>query len=464
MGDLFALMHNGSRALTAHRAAMATASHNIENVNTPGFTRQRANLAATPSIAMAGIGMLGTGVTLASITQAKDRFLEARLPSMRATAGAAETRAATLDAITAFDSSGINVAGRLGDFFSSLSALQARPADMGSRQAAIASAADFGRAVNAAAADIHSARAAVDTDLRARAPELQQLVSTVASLNKEIAIAAASGGPPNDLLDQRQVALDALSSQLGATVTPGAGHAVTVTLPGGNALVVGDHAAKIGTATAPDGRLLLSIGGTDGSPAKLVDGKQVGGAVGGLFQARDVDLKDAADQLDTFTFDFASTVNAAHQSGIALDGSSGRDLFFVGASSSGAARRLAVTDALKADASLLGLSATGASGDAGALATLLAARDTALSTGSDVFSTLATMTSSFGEKARSASLDQASSTSLLAHGVALRESVSGVSVDEELVNIQAAERAFQAASKVIGTADSMLQTILDLKK
>ena len=74
------------------------------------------------------------------------------------------------------------------------------------------------------------------------------------------------------------------------------------------------------------------------------------------------------------------------------------------------------------------------------------------------------MTSSFGEKARSASLDQASSTSLLAHGVALRESVSGVSVDEELVNIQAAERAFQAASKVIGTADSMLQTILDLKK
>ena len=208
----------------------------------------------------------------------------------------------------------------------------------------------------------------------------------------------------------------------------------------------------------------LSIGGTDGSPAKLVDGKQVGGAVGGLFQARDVDLKDAADQLDTFAFDFASTVNAAHQSGIALDGSSGRDLFFVGASSSGAARRLAVTDALKADASLLGLSATGASGDAGALATLLAARDTALSTGSDVFSTLATMTSSFGEKARSASLDQASSTSLLAHGVALRESVSGVSVDEELVNIQAAERAFQAASKVIGTADSMLQTILDLKK
>lgn len=463
MGDLFALMHNGSRALTAHRVAMATASHNIENVNTPGFTRQRANLEASPGIAMAGVGMLGTGVTISSITQAKDRFLEARLPSMRAEAGAAETRASTLDAVTAFDSTGINMAGRLGDFLSALTSLQGRPADIGTRQAAIGAAGDFAKAINAAANDIASAQSAVDVDLRARAPELQQLAKQVASLNKEIQIAAASGGSPNDLLDQRQVALDALSSQLGAKVVPGDGNMVTVTLPSGQPIVSGETASTFGVATGADGRLRLSVGGTDGAPPKLLDGQQIGGAVGGLFTARDEDLAGAAAELDAFAFDTANAFNAAHSSGIALDGSSGRDLFTVGASSSGAARSLSVNAALTADASLLGVSGTGASGDAGALTTMLAVRDAAVSGGSDLFAALANMTSSFGEKARGASIDQASATSLLSHGVSLRESVSGVSVDEELVNIQQAERAFQAASKVISTADAMLQTILDLK-
>ncbi|HEY1097400.1 MAG TPA: flagellar basal body rod C-terminal domain-containing protein, partial [Myxococcota bacterium] len=282
-------------------------------------------------------------------------------------------------------------------------------------------------------------------------------------LNREIMQSSASGGPPNDLLDQRQVALDALSSQLGATVVPGSGTAVTVTLPGGQTLVSGENAATIDVATGSDGRLMLRVGGADGTPGRLVDNKQVGGAVGGLFQARDVDLQSALDQLDTFAFDFATAMNTAHQSGIALDGSSGRDLFAVGATSSGAARSLAVSAAVAENPALLGISSTGAPGDAGALQNLLATRDAALSGGSDVFATLGQMTASFGEKARSASVDQASATSLLAHGVSLREGVSGVSIDEELVSIQQAERAFQASSKVISTADSMLQTILDLK-
>jgi flagellar hook-associated protein 1 FlgK len=95
---------------------------------------------------------------------------------------------------------------------------------------------------------------------------------------------------------------------------------------------------------------------------------------------------------------------------------------------------------------------------------LLQVRDTAIAGTTDPFSALADMTSSFGERARSASVDRTSSASLLAHGVSLREGVSGVSIDEELVELQRAERAFQAATKVISTADQMLQTVLDIKK
>lgn len=465
MSGLFSVLHNGARALTAQRVAMATASHNIENVSTEGYTRQRVSLEATPAENNSPAGMVGTGVRVTTVTTARDRFLEARLPTMRGESGSAATRAGALEAITAFDGeSGANIAGRLGDFFSALQQLQTRPADLSVRQAALGAANDFARAVGTAASDLASAKTSIDVDLRARAPQIQQLADRVAQLNADIGATVGAGGPANDLIDQRQVAIDALATEVGATVVPSDSFAATLVLPGGQTIVSGDRAARITTASAPDGRVLLSVSGTDGAPPRLFDQNDVGGAVGGLITARDEDIAAAEADLDTFAFDLANAFNAAHTTGIALDGSSGRDLFTVTATSAGAARTLAVSTTIAGNPSLLGASSTGATGDAGGVQSLLQVRDTAVAGATDPFSALANMTSSFGERARSASVDRTSSASLLAHGVSLREGVSGVSIDEELVELQRAERAFQAATKVIKTADDMLQTVLDIKR
>lgn len=464
MSGLFSVLHNGARALTAQRVAMATASHNIENVSTEGYTRQRVSLEATPAENNSPAGMVGTGVRVTTVTTARDRFLEARLPTMRGESGSAATRAGALEAITAFDGeSGANIAGRLGDFFSALQQLQTRPADLSVRQAALGAASDFTRAVGTAAADLASARTSIDVDLRARAPQIQQLADRVAQLNSQIGSTVGAGGPANDLIDQRQVAIDALSAEVGATVVPSDSFAATLVLPGGQTIVSGDRAARISTGSAPDGRVLLSVSGTDGAPPRLFDQSSVGGAVGGLITARDEDIAAAEAELDTFAFDLANAFNAAHSTGIALDGSSGRELFAVTATSAGAARTLALSTTIAGNPALLGASTTGAAGDAGGVQSLLQVRDTAVAGASDPFSALANMTASFGERARSASIDRTSTASLLAHGVTLRESVSGVSIDEELVELQRAERAFQAATKVIKTADDMLQTVLDIK-
>jgi flagellar hook-associated protein 1 FlgK len=465
MSGLFSVLHNGARALTAQRVAMATASHNIENVSTEGYTRQRVSLEALPAENNSPAGMVGTGVRVATVTTARDRFLEARLPTMRGESGSAASRAGALEAITAFDGeNGANIAGRLGEFFSSLQQLQTRPADMSVRQAALGAASDFTRAVGTAAADLASAKTSIDADLRARAPQIQQLADRVAQLNADIGAAQGQGGPPNDLIDQRQVAIDALAAEVGATVVPSDSFAATLVLPGGQTIVSGDRAATFSISTSADGRALLSVGGTDGAPARLFDQHSVGGAVGGLITARDEDIAAAEADLDTFAFDLATAFNAAHTAGIALDGSSGRELFTVSATSVGAARALAVSTTIAGNPSLLGASSTGASGDAGGVQSLLQVRDTAIAGTTDPFSALANMTAGFGERARSASVDRTSTASMLSYGVNLRESVSGVSIDEELVELQRAERAFQAASKVISTADDMLQTVLDIKR
>jgi flagellar hook-associated protein 1 FlgK len=465
MADLFSVLHNGARALTAQRVVMATASHNIQNVSTDGFARQRVSLTTTPALNFAPAGAIGTGVRVDQITQARDRFVESRLPGLRAEAGFAGAREAALDAISAFDvEGGAGVAGRLGDMFAALSSLQTRPADLGVRRAALGAVADFSGAVRAAANDVDSARAGIDVELRGRAPRLQQLVDRLASLNGEIGVAAAAGGgPPNDLLDERQRVMDSLSDELGAKVIPGNGPGVTMVLPGGAPLVIGENAARIDVATGSDGRLLLSVSGTDGATSRLLDARDVGGAVGGLMSTRDVDLAAVGDALDTFAFEFAGAMNAAHAGGTALDGSSGRNLLAVSATPVGAARSLALDPSLVDAPASLQLSATGATGDAGNVAVMMALQGQPVAGATDPFAALAAITSSIGERTRSAAADRASATALLDHGLALRDSVSGVSVDEELVSLQQAERAFQAAAKVITTADQMLQTVLDLK-
>jgi flagellar hook-associated protein 1 FlgK len=77
--SLFSLLSTRGQSLLAHGGASGTAQHNLQNVNTPGFSRQRGNLEATPATIMGG-QLIGRGVNLASVTQARDRFLDARMP------------------------------------------------------------------------------------------------------------------------------------------------------------------------------------------------------------------------------------------------------------------------------------------------------------------------------------------------------------------------------------------------
>lgn len=454
MADIFSTLSLGARALTAHRTAAATASHNLENASTPGYARQRANLEANEADAFSPTGFIGSGVRVAGISQARDRFVESRLPGLFASSSSSTARADALAAVTSFDpEGGVKLTSRMSSFFGSLRDLQQRPTDPATRRGAVAAADELARGFNAAANDLESARRAVDADLKSRAPQATQLLATVADLNVRIKVAAASGGgPPNDLIDARQRAVDAAVQLTGAVVIPNDDGDVGLALASGESLVAGDSAATINATTDAAGRLTFSVQ-RPGGAAHVVDNADWRGTFGGAFTARDQDLGGAAAALDAAADSFASAVNAAHSAGFALDGSTGRPLF-----SGSGARGIAVEATIKADPSLLQLSADPTrAGDAQNLVALLTVEQ------SNPAGALSDVVAIFGEAARAADVDAEADLGLLTHGLDLREGVSGVSVDEELVELQRAERAFQAATKVVSTADQMLQTLLDLK-
>ncbi len=467
MADLFSLLSQASGSLSAHRSSAATASHNLSNANTPGFARQRAELQAMLPAEMVAGAFIGRGAALLTVSQARDRFLEAQVPGALGQSSSSAAHSAALQGVAALDpDGGAGLTEAIGDFYASLRTLSQNPSDPGMRQAVVATTRALGMAFNRASEGIAAARTGLDAQLTGIAQEATTLAGQVAALNKQIQIARASGGEPNDLLDQRLAATDRLAALTGAKPVPDAQGNLNLVFSSGTALVSGDRAATLSVAanTANAGHVDFRITRTDGTGPVTVRASELGGEAGGLLAARDVTLAKAATQLDTLAFDLGNAINTAHRAGYALDGTTGRDLVVTGVAA-GAAGRFGVDPTVEADPALIGASATaaGAPGDNAALLSLIGTETQGLSTGRDASGALADLISGFGATASRMQAAAEHDGALADHVLTMRESVSGVSIDEEMINLTKAQRGFEAVMKVMKTTDEMLETLLSLK-
>jgi flagellar hook-associated protein 1 len=213
------------------------------------------------------------------------------------------------------------------------------------------------------------------------------------------------------------------------------------------------------------GHFKLQLVRTDGSGPVDVSPSVMGGEMGGVLAARDGAMKTAVTALDTFAFDFATSVNAVHQAGYAMDGTGLRDLFTVPATSVGAATQIAVNAAIVADPKLLAAATTlpAASGDNRNVLALIATESQALAGGNNPVVTFQKIVTGFGTSTSQAQAMADHDGAMATHLRQLRDATSGVSLDEEMVNLTKAQKAYEAVAKVIATADQMLETLMSLK-
>jgi flagellar hook-associated protein 1 FlgK len=228
-----------------------------------------------------------------------------------------------------------------------------------------------------------------------------------------------------------------------------------------------DRAAKL--STIPDssnrGHLSLRITRADGSGPVSLPTSAAGGAIGGAISARDTTLGAASTSIDSLAFDLANSINSVSAAGFAQDGTTGHNVFSVGATSANAAAQISVDPTLLANPALLptASSVAGLPGDNTNINAMIATEQTALAGGSSPETTFSNIVASFGTASQRAKAMSDQDGALLDNLTNLRESTSGVSLDEEMVNLTSAQRAFEAVSKVITTADSMLDTLMSLK-
>ncbi len=465
---LVSTISNAANGLGVIQVQTATASHNIANANTEGYSRQYAVQTESVPSQLAGTrGYIGGGIVLKGVYQIRDQYVEQQLPLAFSNSAASTAQSDALAAVSALDPDATgSLTTAMGDFYSAMRTLAQNASDSGLRQAAVDSARVLAATFNRTASSLETARDGIDENITNLVNEVNATSASIAELNRRIAPVVTAGGSPNDLLDERQRLVDKLAGLIGAQPVPDDHGNVSMVLPGGTTLVNTTLSCELKTQSQPGNKGHTDVVFTpaDGSPDIVLDRTTVGGTIAGLLTARDVALGGASSGLDTLAFEFGQMINGINSAGFTATGGAGGNVFDVGAVVEDAAFKIKIDANLAADPSLLAAAATAltAPGDATNLQALIDSENTLLSTGLTAQGTLAKVVSDFGVLTQSASDGAAFDTAMLNHLTDSRESTSGVAMDDEIVNLTRAQRAYEALSKVITTANSMLETLLDI--
>jgi len=319
------ILANGSSALIAFQRALSTVSHNVANVNTPGYTRQRVEMAARDGT-FYGYGHQGNGVQIVDVRRMADSLATARLLD----SGGELSRLQQLSTLSnrvdnLFSEKATGIAQPWSNFFDSVSALSSNAASAADRENLLAQAKALTTRFNQMNGHLDKLNDEVNNGLSASVDEINRLAKEIAQLNGRIGsnVTQVSG----DLLDRR----DQLVSQLigftgGSAVNQDGGH-VNVFTAGGQPLVVGAAPSKLVAVADPyrPERLQVALE-TNGQRITLGD-RGFGGKVGGLLEFRNAVLDPAMAELGRIAVSLAETFNAGHAGGMDLYGQMGGEFF-----------------------------------------------------------------------------------------------------------------------------------------
>jgi flagellar hook-associated protein 1 FlgK len=293
------------------------------------------------------------------------------------------------------------------------------------------------------------------------------LIGEIDQIQTAMKKAEIGGDEASDLRDQRDQRIRELAGLLPITQIDGERGSVSILLDGGTALVRAEGGTSpLGTSTDPTTglvRVTRNVSGLD----EDITARLRGGSIGGLLAARDGALADALSDLDQLAFDVAGAYSAAHSAGFGLDGVAGRRLFEAGATATGAALAFVVSTDVAGQPDRLAAASdpTLVAGDNRNALALTALSSTRFTTsGRTASEALSDLVASVGRAVDGADRDATLLESARSQAWSVRESISGVNSDDEMIALTQYQRAYEASLKVVQTADEMLQELLQMKR
>jgi flagellar hook-associated protein 1 FlgK len=414
--------------LIAEQTALDTTGNNIANANTEGYTRETALLEPQEPLTISalssntGLGaQLGTGVSVTTITRIRNDYLDAQYRSQNSSLSAATADAEVLEqAQSAFNEpSSAGIASQLSNFWSAWNSLATSPTSEAAKEAVVAAGTQLATTVNQLSGQLATISSQVGEQYEALtgpSGEVASIAEQVAQLNGQIKLSEEAGTPPNEMLDRRDLLLDKLSSLANITVTEEPDHTDTV---------------SFGEAAKP-----LVEGTKVNWPQELTESS--GGRLGALLALRGP--QGALTQLQTGLDGVAQTLASTVNEHLAKP-------FFSGESAA------TLTVAVKsAEVQASGTEFPGGNKVAQAIAALR---------GGAAEQDYAALVEKVGNDVQTAKNDESNLQTTVTAISDQRQSVSGVSLDEEMTNLVTFQRGYQASARTLTAMSEMLETLIE---
>ncbi len=321
------LLNIGLSGLAANKTSLAVTGHNIVNVNTAGYSRQdTAQATRTPQYS--GVGYIGSGTTLTDIRRSYSEFLTSQLRSSTALASdvaAYKSQIDQLDSLLAGSTTGITPS--LQSFFAALQTAAEDPANIPARQLLLSEAEGLSRRFNTVYERLNEQNNFLNKQMVAVSDQVNRLATSVASLNNAIAVAAANGQQPNDLLDARDEAVRQLSTYVGVTVVPQDDSSYNLFIGSGQPLVVGATASRLEVGPGQGDPTRFEVQFVSGNSRQTITTQLSGGEMGGLIRYRQEVLDSTFNSLGRLALAVSDQVNSQLGQGLDLKGQVGSALF-----------------------------------------------------------------------------------------------------------------------------------------
>jgi flagellar hook-associated protein FlgK len=459
----FSTLNTARTALSAQQRGIDVTGQNIANVNTDGYSRQRAELQAIggstiPAFYSKSSG-IGQGVDADTVTRIRDAFLEGRAHQEYSTNARLTAENESIELVEqAFREPGTTgVQSLLSKMWAGWGDVANQPQDLAARSQVL-------QRLETLVGGLHASQSSLDAQWNQTRENVDVVVAdvnaaatSIAELNRAIKRANQSEMPANELTDRRDSLVMKLAESVGATVRQGDFGVVDVVV-GGITLVAGSTAIELKVAGSIDPADTATVPPAD--PPRVVTatggyGVQVGGKVAGQLNVLNSIIPTYRNKLDAMAVDLANTLNGAHADGYDLDGNPGQPLLDSSLGPITAKSiHVAITDPKQVAASSV---ATGAALD----------NDNA-----DKIGQLRLSTTGVDASYRQMIVDLGVQGSVTARNLEIqqvvttqvdnsRDAVAGVNIDEEMTNMMSFQHAYSAASRLVTAVDEMLDQLIN---
>ncbi|MHB8110355.1 MAG: flagellar hook-associated protein FlgK [Syntrophorhabdaceae bacterium] len=458
------ILNIARNALFAQQASMQVLSNNIANVNTKGYARQEAILTEAPAV-ISEYGFIGNGVTIDRIMSHYDKFLEYSVARQYNALEEQKTYEKFFSRIeNVLDENNSRLTSNVTAFFNAWQSLSADPLSRVARSDVAMRAMNLAQGIRSTYSELKTLQIETDDNVGSQVTEINNLLASIAELNKKTYESSAGGHEAAGFASQRLTALQELSGKIGLQYFQDENGGLAVMTTNGKSLVEKGEVYELSAEkTGADNFYHIYWNGNSGNSHDITDSVG-GGTLKSLIDLRDNQLSGFIGDLDDLARSVMTEVNAVHSAGYTVDGTTGIN-FFQNMTQNFAAN-FAISDEIKTDVRYIAAtsSASNPSNNDIALAiSNLGSADVTIGGQTTTYVTYsASIASTIGNLSQNAQTLSGYHQNVMDMVMNQRENVSGVSIDEEMSNLIKFQYAYQAAARLINTADTLMTALMEI--